>query len=205
MLSSQSKMLMSKNVWRAKMLDARSELGPDKVAELSRALCKNLLFIFAEGGGLGNPKSKPLWGGYKSFKWEADPTQGIIESSPYLRWAYPKVTGETEMDFFEPFKTDANWLKNKWGIWEPDVRTAEKVNLNEFAGILIPGVAFDRDGRRLGYGKGFYDRALANYKGLKVGVSFSLQIADSNLPHEDNDVLMNLVVTDAEIIKCSRH
>lgn len=195
----------SKNVLRAQMLELRSQLGPDKVSQMSRDLCKNLLFVFAEGGGLGDPKNKPLWGAYKSFRWEADPAQAIAESTPYIRWAFPKTLSDSLMEFYEPKATDANWLKNTWGIWEPDPRTSDKQELNSFAGILVPGVAFDRNGARLGYGKGFYDRALSSFKGLKVGVSFSVQVTETALPVNDNDVLMDILVTDNEIIQVRKH
>ncbi len=189
----------SKNIWRARMFETRSQLGPDKASQFNRDLCKNLLFVFAEGGGVGNPKSKPLWTTYKSFKWEADPTQAVAESAQYLRWAYPKVVDQNTINFYEP-SSDALWLKNAWGLWEPDPRTSTKIQLHDCAGVLVPGVAFDRQGHRLGYGKGFYDRVLADFKGLKVGVSFSVQVTEEVLPVEDNDVLMDILVTDTEII-----
>jgi 5-formyltetrahydrofolate cyclo-ligase len=191
----------SKNVWRARMLESRSELGPDKIAQFNRDICKNLSFVWTEAGGLGNPKNRPLWAGYKSFRWEADPAQAILDSSPSIRWAFPRIVSDSEMDFFEPVPTDAQWTKNNWGIWEPNPLTSEKVSLTDCVGVLVPGVAFDRQGHRLGYGKGFYDRALAGFKGLKVGVSFTVQVTAEPLPFDGRDVLMDLIVTDSEIIR----
>ncbi len=64
----------------------------------------------------------------------------------------------------------------------------EKIDL-----ILVPGVAFDRQGRRLGRGKGFYDRLLARTPALKVGVCFDFQLLD-HIPVEAHDIPMGIMV-----------
>lgn len=191
--------MLSKNVWRSKMLETRSQLGPDKAAEFNREICKNLLFVFAEAGV---SHRRQIWASYKSFKWEADPNQAVIETHEIIDWAYPRMSesGET-LEFYTPQKADALWVKNKWGIWEPDPRTSKKIEINEFNGVLVPGLAFDRQGHRLGYGKGFYDKSLSAFKGLKVGIGFSVQIVAETLPSDTNDVLMDLCVTESEIIR----
>lgn len=55
--------------------------------------------------------------------------------------------------------------------------------------ILVPGLSFDRDGHRLGYGKGYYDRFLAEFGAevLKVGVCFSFQMSQKSLPSQKHD------------------
>jgi len=70
------------------MLETRSQLGPDKISQLNRDLCKNLSFVWTEAKGL-DPKNRPLWAAYKSFSWEADPQLAITEASPFIRWAFP--------------------------------------------------------------------------------------------------------------------
>lgn len=66
--------------------------------------------------------------------------------------------------------------------------------------MVIPAVAFDRRGNRLGRGKGFYDRLLASTKATKVGVGYEFQLLDS-LPAESHDVPMDMVITQKTIIK----
>lgn len=61
--------------------------------------------------------------------------------------------------------------------------------------ILIPGLAFSKKGERLGRGKGFYDRYLQQYGGLKIGVCFSEQLVD-HVPVEKHDQIMKYVVCD---------
>jgi 5-formyltetrahydrofolate cyclo-ligase len=199
----------TKNMWRAQMLETRSQIGPEKISQFNRDLNKNLSFVWVEAQKLVEDV-KPLWAGYKSFNWEADPQQAILEASPFLRWVFPKIS-TFEMDFYEPKASTSvglsqggtRWLKNSWGIWEPDPETAEKIDLNLCVGVLVPGLAFDRLGHRLGHGKGFYDRALAKFQGLKVGVGFSMQITSEVLPIDPTDIGMDLVVTDREIIRMS--
>jgi 5-formyltetrahydrofolate cyclo-ligase len=65
--------------------------------------------------------------------------------------------------------------------------------------LLVPGVAFSRRGQRLGRGRGFYDRYLESFKGLKIGICFEEQLVDS-LPVEPHDISVDAVVTDGEIV-----
>ncbi len=68
--------------------------------------------------------------------------------------------------------------------------------------IVLPCLSFNRDGRRLGYGKGFYDKTLAlnQYKdALKIAVAYSAQECEE-LPYEPHDVLMDVIITEHEVI-----
>jgi 5-formyltetrahydrofolate cyclo-ligase len=62
--------------------------------------------------------------------------------------------------------------------------------------ILVPGVAFDWHGRRLGRGKGFYDRLLAGVRGVKCGIAFAGQMVNE-VPAGPSDVRMNFMMTPA--------
>ena len=69
--------------------------------------------------------------------------------------------------------------------------------------VIIPLLAFDRRGNRLGYGAGYYDRFLAQNPGVKkIGVAFSCQETDS-VPGDKNDVRIDIVVTEDEVIHCT--
>jgi 5-formyltetrahydrofolate cyclo-ligase len=65
--------------------------------------------------------------------------------------------------------------------------------------ILVPGVAFDLQGNRLGRGKGFYDRLLAEIRGVKCGVAFEEQIVDE-IPVGSHDAAMDFIVTPSRVI-----
>ena len=60
--------------------------------------------------------------------------------------------------------------------------------------VVVPGVAYDRKGRRLGRGKGFYDRFLQHTKATKIGVGYEFQLLDE-LPAESHDISMDIVIT----------
>lgn len=66
--------------------------------------------------------------------------------------------------------------------------------------IIVPGLGFTKTGKRLGRGKGFYDRYLENHSAIKIGIAFEAQL-ESDLPVDAHDVLMNFVVTDQQIYK----
>ena len=70
--------------------------------------------------------------------------------------------------------------------------------------IIVPGLAFDESGNRLGRGGGFYDAYLRNFHGPKIGICKQLQLVDE-LPVEDHDVKVDFVVTDQRIIEVTSH
>ena len=82
------------------------------------------------------------------------------------------------------------------GIMEPV--DAEIVPAKEVYGWIVPGLAFTRDGRRLGYGGGWYDRLLADAPkdAVKLGVAHSFQIVE-DLPTEPHDIRLAAVVDDS--------
>lgn len=83
--------------------------------------------------------------------------------------------------------------KGRFGVREP-VETCVTISLNRLDLILVPGIAFDMDGRRLGRGKGFYDRLLAVLEGPTCGVAFDQQIV-SHIPVEPHDMQLNCILT----------
>lgn len=68
------------------------------------------------------------------------------------------------------------------------------VNPSEIELIIVPAVAYDRKGNRLGRGKGFYDRLLAESEATKIGVGYEFQLLDE-IPVEPHDVKMNIIIT----------
>ena len=89
--------------------------------------------------------------------------------------------------------TLAQCLRGQFGALEPGPG-CPLVPLNQLDLVLVPGVAFDLAGRRLGRGKGFYDRLLAEVRGHKCGVAFDEQIV-AELPEEPHDVRVDSIVT----------
>lgn len=70
----------------------------------------------------------------------------------------------------------------------------DAVDVNQIELIIVPAVAYDRNGNRLGRGKGFYDRLLASTKATKIGVAYEFQLVDE-IPAEPHDVPMDMIIT----------
>jgi 5-formyltetrahydrofolate cyclo-ligase len=67
--------------------------------------------------------------------------------------------------------------------------------------VVVPGVAFDRGGRRIGYGAGYYDRFLPRTGAFAVAIAFSIQVLDEPLPAGNADVPVDAIVTERETIR----
>ncbi|MGA2028972.1 MAG: 5-formyltetrahydrofolate cyclo-ligase [Verrucomicrobiota bacterium] len=84
-------------------------------------------------------------------------------------------------------------VSGQFGIREPDPDCIE-IPLDQLDLILVPGVAFDLHGHRLGRGKGFYDRLLTEAGGVKCGMTFDEQVVNE-IPKESHDIHMNFILT----------
>lgn len=93
--------------------------------------------------------------------------------------------------FFSIVGKDTLYRKSSFGILEPITSDfyKDKIDL-----IIVPGLAFDKENNRLGYGKGYYDRFLHNKDIYKIGVCFYEQVID-NVPYNNRDVKMDLIIT----------
>ena len=87
---------------------------------------------------------------------------------------------------------DGALKKGKFGIMEP---TGESYTIGSNDLMIVPAVAYDRDGYRLGRGKGFYDRFLADKKIKTIGVVSKLRIV-SDVFREPNDIKVDFIITD---------
>ena len=87
----------------------------------------------------------------------------------------------------------------KYQIREP-AQSCLELDLSGVDLVLVPGVAFDRQRRRLGRGRGFYDRLLMNVRGLKCGVAFEEQWVEE-VPAEAHDTRMDAILTPTHWIK----
>jgi len=70
--------------------------------------------------------------------------------------------------------------------------------------VLVPGVVFNYQGKRIGRGKGFYDRCLPRLgSNLKIGICFDEQLIDKNIPVEEHDQSVDVIVTDLRVLELS--
>ena len=83
----------------------------------------------------------------------------------------------------------------------PEPAPLPHFNLSLIDLVIVPGVAFDRMGGRLGQGKGYYDRFLSTTESFRIGFCFAEQLA-SELPMRNHDARMDSIVTESGIITC---
>lgn len=88
--------------------------------------------------------------------------------------------------------------KGTYGIYEP--AKPRHFDLEELQIAFIPGVAFDREGRRLGHGKGIYDELLKGFMGTRIGLAFSFQCVEA-LPEEPHDIRMDCIINENGFLK----
>jgi len=90
----------------------------------------------------------------------------------------------------------------KFGVREPAASCTE-IPLNHFDLVLVPGIAFDLSGHRLGRGQGFYDRILAEASGIKCGVACDFQLL-GEIPTEPHDARVDFIFTPSRCVKAGK-
>jgi 5-formyltetrahydrofolate cyclo-ligase len=115
----------------------------------------------------------------------------------------PRTTDPIGLEFF-PVERWEDLRPGAFGVLEPQPdRTAVRLRPDDL--VVVPGVAFDPAGYRLGHGKGYYDRAFAAELGdspTLVGFGYEFQIVEA-VPHDQRDRQMDAIVTDQKVRDCS--
>lgn len=136
---------------------------------------------------------------YTAFRSEV-PTTGLLRQALSVgkEVLLPAVVGHGLV--FRRIRCETDLLPGRYGILEPDgscpQQEPDSIDL-----FVIPGVAFDLSGHRVGYGRGYYDRALHRYEsgGKLIGVCYDFQLVDV-IAGEPHDVIMDRVITERRIV-----
>ena len=165
----------------------------------------------------------PFWkeadfiAGYKALK--SEPSLEAFYKLWKDKICYPVV----EKEKLEFYKSSGSWKKSSLSVLEPAVKKQNKIPLDRISIFLIPGLAFDRKGSRLGRGGGYYDRTLASLpkegpfyekrgfvkgsskgsqgrKALFIGLAFIEQVSNENLPLREHDIFVDILVTDRFVL-----
>lgn len=134
---------------------------------------------------------------YVSTEYEVETWELIKESlTDKKEVTVPVITNYKNRNMIASKITNlTNLEKNKWGIYQPKKPSLNPVDKNLLDLILVPGLAFDKEGNRLGRGKGFFDKFLAEIKDIPVfGLAFSFQLFNS-LPTSKFDIPVTRVIT----------
>jgi len=159
------------------------------VSAASVQVCKNLTSLINE---ITDVEVKHILAWTCFFPGEVDLTRFITDQLDSRSIYLPRAHENKSMDFI---RINDNWsdtvTRGAHGIPEPqyNLATAFDDSKSSDSAIIVPGLAFDKAGNRLGRGKGYYDRFLSKHmvNSLKIGVGFSIQCLDK-VPYESHDI-----------------
>ncbi|KEJ98250.1 5-formyltetrahydrofolate cyclo-ligase [Pseudosulfitobacter pseudonitzschiae] len=147
---------------------------------------------------LAGHRGVPL-AGYVPIRTEIDPLAAMAEASAYGPVGVPVIQGAGQPLQFSQWEPDMPLRDGPFGARVPMVDAWIVPQI-----VIVPLVAFDRRGGRLGYGGGFYDRTLQGLRArgpvLAVGFAFAAQEAEA-LPLEETDQPLDMIVTEADVIQ----
>ncbi len=176
---------------RQKCKDIRKSLGVDARREASLAICKRI-----EGWELFQRASTILT--YMPMRSEVALSL-LLTLQPQKRWLIPRIIPEENHRMvFHPYDPH-NLVVHPFGMAEPAANLPE-ISPSAIELALVPGLAFDRAGTRLGYGGGYYDRFLETFGGATLGITFQALLFDS-LPHHSHDIPMQWLVSESQLIQ----
>ena len=182
------------------VLDARGQLSAEARATCDASITARLLLL-PEYQQAANVLGYMNFGSeYASELWVA---KALKDGK---RLVLPRVNRHNNMlDLYFVDDLENQLKSGMWGIREPIVERCERLTeINEVEFALLPGVAFCRDGARLGYGGGFYDKLLmhAPHRPTLVAAAYTLQIV-AQLPLDATDVKVGVIVSEAATTDCS--
>lgn len=190
MTAASSIIAIEKRALRERMLASRGVLSTDEVARRSRQIAARLLALPAVC------EVKTIFC-YLSHKNEVQTHQLVRDWLAAGKHIHVPAY-HAEQRRYQPSHIcdlERDLAAGKLGILEPHTR---KTPARPADVAIVPGVAFDAQGHRLGYGKGFYDEMLKHFVGLKIALAFDCQMQPS-IPHAPKDVPMDVIVTESAV------
>ena len=156
---------------------------PDK-AERSKVICNKII---------NHPRYQEslIIGIYISKSEEVDLTPVIADALKHGKVvAVPRVKN-LDLEFYK-FDPRSTLIRSKFGVMEPNP-ACERIDIKDIPLFLVPGLSFDKNGNRLGFGNGFFDRALIDQDVYKIGICFKEQMQE-DIPHYSYDVKMDEII-----------
>ena len=178
---------------RRRLLARRQALSLEVIERDSARIIRRFFRLHAARGG--------RWlSCYVAFGREVR-TRPLIEEALRRGWrvAIPVVPPERGglLLLSEVKDLEAEVVQGGFGLWEPRGWALRPIAIEVIDCFVVPGVAFDRGGRRLGFGRGYYDRLLVRARpdAWRIGIAFSCQVVD-RLPAHPGDILVHRVITE---------
>lgn len=181
----------SKKELRIRMRNLKKEFDKEALEEWSEKITEKL-----EGTNIFRLSS--VIGCYHSLPDEVNTHTAIERWSLYKELYLPVVKSDEDMEMVR-YSADNLNSSGAFGISEP-IPTKENLLNKKIDLLIVPGMAFDTDGNRLGRGKGYYDRFLsANDIHYIIGICYDFQLLD-HIPTEPFDRKMNMIITEKRTI-----
>lgn len=189
-------MSLSKKMIRERILSIRNSLDPEEAKRRGKLIFQNLKTLPAFNS------ARTIHTYVSSKKNEVD----TIEIIGYLlstgkKVIVPIVDKEKKNLRHSELKSLDKLKKSTFGIFEPE--EVIDVDINEIDLVLVPAVAVDRMGNRIGFGGGYYDKFLSQVNCPKIALVYSFQVVEAIEPSPD-DIPIDFIVTETEIINCRR-
>jgi 5-formyltetrahydrofolate cyclo-ligase len=196
-MASGSSLIEEKRALRRVMREARERVEPSERGRMGQGAGAALL-------GLPELTAARVFSAYVPTRGELDVSFVVEERvRAGATVVYPRVAVEQPRLRFHVVTPDTLMSVGAYGILEPPV-DAPEIPAEAIDVVLVPGLAFDQQGRRLGYGGGYYDelaqRLRAHGRGFLVGLGYDFQVVD-DVPAGDNDVALDCIVTDARVLR----
>ena len=184
-----------KNQLKQSILEKRDSLPKEEIIEKSIQIQNNLF-------NLEQYKQSKTVMFFVSFNSEVNTHNMIKEALKNKTVVIPKVEShEIEPSVIIDF--DNLVTSGRFGILEPI--EAMKIAYKNIDFVLVPGIVFDKEGHRIGYGFGYYDKFLKKVpKSVKIGLAFDFQVVDK-IPSKMHDVPVDLIVTEKSVIECRKN
>jgi 5-formyltetrahydrofolate cyclo-ligase len=175
---------------RDQFRSVRESLSPQEVSAASIALCERL----AAWDVLQEARTVLT---YIAFRNEID-LSPLLELLPGTEWVVPRVVGRRLV--LHPYDPQ-RLVRHRYGMLEP-LADSPVIDPATIDVVLVPGVAYDRRGGRLGFGGGFYDGFLPTTPALRVGITHDVCLADE-LPCDEHDQRMDWIATPTQLLHCA--
>lgn len=180
-----------------RMMATLSELKSDFVEAASTEIQRRVLVMHEFRVGL-------RVGLYSSYGNEVRTNLIFSESDRHRKEVYyPRVDEVEHALSFHRVRSLEDLHPGYAGILEPSSCVSKLRNLNTLDVIIVPGVAFDLHGGRMGFGKTYYDDCLLDFRGKRIALAYDFQIV-SELPMSVRGQKVDWIVTENRIIRCQR-
>jgi 5-formyltetrahydrofolate cyclo-ligase len=110
----------------------------------------------------------------------------------------PRIDPADDRLVFAAFENEEDLVPGRFGVLEP--KSPIQREIRDLPALLVPGLAFDLAGGRIGWGRGYYDRVLRGYRGFRLALAYDFQVLAA-LPREAHDEGVQVLVTEARSIE----